>query len=228
MKSFWDLTTRERFSSSSSTKWGWTIRPRAASWASPKRPSAPQGTGFSHLKVWVWHAISRMGDARPQVTCYRRDARSRRKNLIYANNPWNICINQNICWTLQCERWNQVEPRCAERWHLRDDEQFDLAAWFHSHYNWPLGSQRVCGQSMFWCIFFVNIRHLRNPIKQHPDRVWTASLQGSNSIFAGAKDAVSNRLRTPEQPFAYAQTTLRVRPKAATMFLKGNRMWAAQ
>ena len=27
---------------------------------------------------------------------------------------------------------NQVEPRCAERWHLRDDEQFDLAAWFPS------------------------------------------------------------------------------------------------
>ena len=31
---------------------------------------------------------------------------------------------------MQCERRNQVEPRCAERWHLRDDEQFDLAAWF--------------------------------------------------------------------------------------------------
>ena len=28
--------------------------------------------------------------------------------------------------------WNQVEPRCAERWHLCDDEQFDLAAWFPS------------------------------------------------------------------------------------------------
>ena len=27
---------------------------------------------------------------------------------------------------------NQVEPRCAERWHLCDDEQFDLAAWFPS------------------------------------------------------------------------------------------------
>ena len=33
---------------------------------------------------------------------------------------------------MQCERRNQVEPRCAERWHLRDDEQFDLAAWFPS------------------------------------------------------------------------------------------------
>lgn len=31
---------------------------------------------------------------------------------------------------LKRERRNQVEPRCAERWHLRDDEQFDLAAWF--------------------------------------------------------------------------------------------------
>ena len=30
------------------------------------------------------------------------------------------------------ERRNQVEPRCVERWHLRDDEQFDLAAWFPS------------------------------------------------------------------------------------------------
>ena len=25
------------------------------------------------------------------------------------------------------ERRSQVEPRCAERWHLCDDEQFDLA-----------------------------------------------------------------------------------------------------
>jgi len=33
----------------------------------------------------------------------------------------------------QRERWNQVEPRCAERWHLCDDEQFDIAAWFHKH-----------------------------------------------------------------------------------------------
>ena len=39
--------------------------------------------------------------------------------------------------SLQCERRNQVEPRCAERWHLRDDEQFDLAAWFPSlEYSW--------------------------------------------------------------------------------------------
>ena len=33
---------------------------------------------------------------------------------------------------MQRERRSQVEPRCAERWHLRDDEQFDLAAWFLS------------------------------------------------------------------------------------------------
>ncbi|SDH46950.1 hypothetical protein SAMN04487901_1391 [Prevotella communis] len=26
------------------------------------------------------------------------------------------------------KRRKQVEPRCAERWHLRDDEQFDLLA----------------------------------------------------------------------------------------------------
>ena len=64
------------------------------------------------------------------------------KTLIYANILRNIWIYQNICLSLQRERWNQVEPRCAERWHLRDDEQFDLAAWFHSHYNWPLGSPK--------------------------------------------------------------------------------------
>ena len=33
---------------------------------------------------------------------------------------------------MQRERRSQVEPRCEERWHLRDDEQFDLAAWFPS------------------------------------------------------------------------------------------------
>ena len=33
---------------------------------------------------------------------------------------------------LQRERRDQVEPRCAERWHLCDDEQFDLAAWLPS------------------------------------------------------------------------------------------------
>ncbi len=34
--------------------------------------------------------------------------------------------------SLQRERRNRVEPRCVERWHLCDDEQFDLAAWFPS------------------------------------------------------------------------------------------------
>ena len=34
---------------SSSTKWAWTIRPCAASWASPKRPSAQQGTGLCRM-----------------------------------------------------------------------------------------------------------------------------------------------------------------------------------
>ncbi len=42
---------------------------------------------------------------------------------------WKI---SNFCLSLQRERRSQVEPRCAERWHLRDDEQFDLAAWFPS------------------------------------------------------------------------------------------------
>ena len=28
---------------------------------------------------------------------------------------------------------NQVEPRCAERWQVCPDEQFDLAACFLSH-----------------------------------------------------------------------------------------------
>ena len=59
----------------------------------------------------------------------------RGKILIYANNRRNIWKYQKNCLSLQRERWNQVEPRCEERWHLRDDEQFDLAAWFHSHYN---------------------------------------------------------------------------------------------
>ena len=37
-------------SSSSSTKWAWKIRTCAASWASPKRPSAPQGTGLCRIQ----------------------------------------------------------------------------------------------------------------------------------------------------------------------------------
>ena len=49
MKSFGDITARESFSSISSTKWEWPIRPCAASWASPKRLAAPQGTGFSRM-----------------------------------------------------------------------------------------------------------------------------------------------------------------------------------
>ena len=40
---------------------------------------------------------------------------------------------QKLFLSLRRERWNQVEPRCAERWHLCDDELFDLAAWFHKH-----------------------------------------------------------------------------------------------
>ena len=37
-------------SSSSFTRWAWTTRTCAASWASPKRPSAPQGTEFSRIQ----------------------------------------------------------------------------------------------------------------------------------------------------------------------------------
>lgn len=36
-------------SSSFSTRWAWKTRTSAASWASPKRPSAPQGTEFSRM-----------------------------------------------------------------------------------------------------------------------------------------------------------------------------------
>ena len=44
--------------------------------------------------------------------------------------------------SLHRERRDRVELRCAERWHLCDDEQFDLAAWFLSLKNkaghvWP-------------------------------------------------------------------------------------------
>ena len=61
----------------------------------------------------------------------------RDKILFYANIRRNIWKYQKNCLSLQRERWNQVEPRCAERWHgcgffRRDDEQFDLAAWFPS------------------------------------------------------------------------------------------------
>ena len=48
---------------------------------------------------------------------------------------------------MQRERRNQVEPRCAERWHLRDDEQFDLAAWFL----FTLDTELVtCGQLLLY------------------------------------------------------------------------------
>ena len=36
-------------SSSSSTRWAWKTRTYAASWASPKRPSAPQDTGLCRM-----------------------------------------------------------------------------------------------------------------------------------------------------------------------------------
>ena len=57
---------------------------------------------------------------------------------------------------MQRERRSQVEPRCAERWHLRDDEQFDLAAWFLSlEYSWS----RV-GQLLFYFDISLSIKLL--------------------------------------------------------------------
>ena len=55
------------------------------------------------------------------------------RNMNTAKNYLKIWKIREKCLSLQCERRNQVEPRCAERWHLCDDEQFDLAAWFHKH-----------------------------------------------------------------------------------------------
>ena len=54
------------------------------------------------------------------------------RNMNTAKNYLKIWKIREKCLSLQCERRNQVEPRCAERWHLCDDEQFDLAAWFPS------------------------------------------------------------------------------------------------
>jgi len=54
--------------------------------------------------------------------------------------------------SLQCERRSQVEPRCAERWHLRDDEQFDLAAWFPS-LKYRAGHELTS----FYCIVFSEV-----------------------------------------------------------------------
>ena len=62
-------------------------------------------------------------------------AKVQKKNgitLSRAKNLQKTCKYQQKFLSLQRERRNQVEPRCAERWHLRDDEQFDLAAWFLS------------------------------------------------------------------------------------------------
>ena len=40
---------------------------------------------------------------------------------------WNVTGNAHLCKSVidfsrlpKQERWNQVEPRCAERWHLRE------------------------------------------------------------------------------------------------------------
>ena len=49
--------------------------------------------------------------------------------LNFRQKAWKF---QKHIVSLQRERRNRVEPRCAERWHLCDDEQSDLAAWFPS------------------------------------------------------------------------------------------------
>ena len=72
------------------------------------------------------------------------------------NNCPEIWKYQKKFLTLQRERRSQVEPRCAERWHLRDDEQFDLAAWFLSlEYSWS----RV-GQLLFYFDISLSIKLL--------------------------------------------------------------------
>ena len=71
----------------------------------------------------------------------------KRPSLLRQNFRQNTWKFQKLIVSLQRERRNRVEPRCAERWHLRDDEQFDLAAWFPSlAYSWS----RVASFFIFW------------------------------------------------------------------------------
>ena len=63
-------------------------------------------------------------DSVPDALSYNRQTNEEKYEKI-----WNF---KKKFLSLQRERRNQVEPRCAERWHLCDDEQFDLAAWFPS------------------------------------------------------------------------------------------------
>ena len=80
---------------------------------------------FSHtLSLLILYGKS-MASLRVYSLC--KDSDYFAQNEEKGRNIWKLQIN---FLSLQCERRNQVEPRCAERWHLRDDEQFDLAAWF--------------------------------------------------------------------------------------------------
>ena len=74
-----------------------------------------------------------------------------RKMIVFCEKTWKF---QKEFVSLRRERWNQVEPRCAERWHLCDDEQFDLAAWFHKHSD--RYSSRVAVVSIFIYRFPLN------------------------------------------------------------------------
>ena len=76
---------------------------------------------------------------RSLVIRYCKDTKKFGINKDFCSIIWNI---HKYFQSLQCERRSQVEPRCAalgfaaslveERWHLRDDEQFDLATWLPS------------------------------------------------------------------------------------------------
>ena len=70
--------------------------------------------------------------------------------------------------SLQRERRNRVEPRCAERWHLCDDEQFDLAAWFPSlAYSWSRVASLFHNKTSFWkdsCLFSCSFRNYCLPL----------------------------------------------------------------
>ena len=81
------------------------------------------------------------------------------RNMNTAKNYLKIWKIREKCLSLQCERRNQVEPRCAERWHLCDDEQFDLAAWFPSlkyraGHEWPAFIVFLCSVCR-WTLFYL-------------------------------------------------------------------------
>ena len=82
------------------------------------------------LRTFSVGSLSRDSKSRTEVSS--RFISKIQRNMNTAKNYLKIWKIREKCLSLQCERRNQVEPRCAERWHLCDDEQFDLAAWFPS------------------------------------------------------------------------------------------------